>query len=237
MKVYHVAQGSPEWAALRLGIPTASEFAKIVTPTGKLSEQSRKYAHLLVAERLLGRPLVALDELEWIARGKELEPEAARLYEFDREMDTEPVGFITTDSGLIGASPDRLVGEAGLLEIKVPAPQTHVGYVLEGFAKLYKPQVQGQLYVTGREWTDWMSYHPELPPIIERVYRDEAYIALLAEALECFCDTLDKMRERARSSGLVPYVESKRAKPDHPSAPSLDEQIRLNEFAMRMHAP
>jgi hypothetical protein len=222
---------------LRLGIPTASEFPKIVTPTGKLSEQARKYAHLLVAEQLLGRPLISLDELEWVARGKELEPEAARLYEFDRDVDTEPVGFLTTDDGRIGASPDRLVGKPGVLEIKAPAPQTHVGYVLDGFAEKYKPQVQGQLLVSDREWCDWMSYHPELPPIIDRVHRDEVFIGRLRDALNVFCDMLDAMRERTRSIGIVPYVARQIPKPEQPASPSLAETIRLNETAMRMHAP
>lgn len=206
MRVYHVPQGSPEWAALRLGRPTASEFARIVTPTGKLSEQARTYAHLLVAEELLGRSLVSLDELEWVARGKELEPEAARLYEFEKDMDTEPIGFITTDDGRFGASPDRLVGRDGLLEIKCPAPQTHVGYLIDGFSKKYAPQVQGQLLVSEREWTDWMSYHPEMPSKLVRVYRDEPYIALLRQALEIFCNMKDAMLEQARSSGLTPYT-------------------------------
>lgn len=203
MIVHRVPQGSTEWAALRRGIPTASEFHRIVTPSGKLSEQAKKYAHLLVAETLLDRALISLDELEWVARGKVLEPDAARLYEFDRNMDTEPVGFISTDDARIGASPDRLVGGIGLLEIKCPAPQTHVGYMLDGFAAPYRPQVQGQLLVTEREWVDWMSYYPEMQPYIERIPRDEEYIAKLADALVRFCDMKDEMLRRARASGIV----------------------------------
>lgn len=235
MKVYHVKQGTPEWAELRRGRPTASEFGKIVTPTGKLSEQARKYAHLLVAEELLGRSLISLDELEWVARGKELEPDAATLYEFERDIDTQPIGFIATDDGLIGASPDRLIGNGGLLEIKCPAPQTHVGYMIDGFNKLYKPQVQGQLLVSEHEWADWMSYCPLLQPVVERVYRDEPYIKLLRDALDKFCAMKAAMLDKAKARGL--YAEQPRPKPDRPAEPSLAEQIRLNEAAMRLYAP
>ncbi len=235
MKVYHVQQGSIEWAELRRGRPTASEFGKIVTPTGKISEQARKYAHLLVAEELLGRSLISLDELEWVARGKELEPDAATLYEFEKDVDTQPIGFITTDDGLIGASPDRLIGNGGILEIKCPAPQTHVGYMIDGFNNLYKPQVQGQLLVSEHEWADWMSYCPLLQPVVERVYRDEPYIKLLREALDKFCAMKAAMLETARARGL--YAESKRPRPEREHGPSLDEMIRLNKTAMRLLAP
>jgi hypothetical protein len=235
MKVFNVEQGSDAWAELRRGIPTASEFHRIVTPGGKLSKQARGYAYLLVAEELLGRSLIVLDELEWVAHGKATEPEAARWYEAERDLDTTPVGLIKTDDERMGASPDRLVSFSGILEIKCPAPQTHVAYMVEGFACAYKPQVQGQLLISEREWADWVSYSPELPAALERVYRDEPYIDLLRSALDEFCDMKDALLEQVRSRGV--YSEPKLPKPDRAAGPSLDEQIRLNELAMRMHAP
>ena len=103
MKIHHVTQGSPEWTALRIGIPTASAFDKIITPAkGQLSKSSRPYAFLLVAEQLLGRTLDSLEGLEWIERGKELEPQAVRMYEFAEDCETAPVGFITSDDGRMG---------------------------------------------------------------------------------------------------------------------------------------
>lgn len=202
MIVHRVAQGSEAWAALRRGIPTASEFGRIVTPGGRLSAQARQYARLLAAEELLDRSLIALDELDLIARGKALEAEAARLYEAEFDIETEPVGLITTDDGRIGASPDRLVGSDGILEIKCPLPQTHIGYIIDGFPDKYKPQVQGQLLVSEREWCHWLSYHPELPPVLRKVPRDEDYIALLREALDRFCEMKEEIVKRARLFGF-----------------------------------
>lgn len=193
-----VEQLSPEWFAMRRGIPTTSEFKRIVTPGGKLSAQSADYMHRLLAEWILDRPLEE-DALEtkWMERGRKLEDEAVRSYEFETERVTETVGFITSDDGLIGCSPDRLiVGEPGLLEIKCPAPQTHVGYMLRRTVdKDYLPQCMGQLYVTGREWVDIQSYHPGLPSVIIRVERDEKYIDALAVALADFVAYMVTARE------------------------------------------
>lgn len=202
MKIHDVEQGSPEWLTLRLGIPTASMFDKIVTPKGKLSESSRDYAHRLVAERVLGRSLDSLDHLEWVVRGKELEPAAARMYEFEQSVATKVVGFVTSDDGRIGASPDRLlVDQPGIVEIKCPAPNTHVGYMLEGFGSKYFCQVQGQLMVTGAEFADRYSFHPDMPPVLDRTYREEAFIRTLADALEAFNDALEEKIERVRALG------------------------------------
>ena len=186
MIVHDVEQGSEAWLKLRLGIPTASDFHKIVTPTGKLSAQSKAYANRLIAESLLGYPLDSLDGLPCIERGKDLEAEAVRLYEFTTGNTADVVGFCTTDDGQIGASPDRLVGECGQLEIKCPSPQTHVGYLRDGIDTAYMPQIQGQMAVTGRKWCDFFSYHPSMPPVRVRVERDETYIEKLSEALAAF---------------------------------------------------
>jgi YqaJ-like viral recombinase domain len=205
MPVVHQAeQGSPEWFALRVGIPTASCFHKIVTPTGKLSAQAAKYAYFLAAERLLGRSLEPdLNGIEAIRRGHELEPEAVQMYEFDQDVDTTPVGFITTDDGRIGASPDRLiVGRKGALEIKCPLAQTHVQYMIEGFGADYTPQAQGQIAVAELEWVDRYSYHPEMPPVHVRTYRDEAYQRLLVPALVEFCELLETVVRKCWSLGV-----------------------------------
>lgn len=202
MKIHDVEQNTPDWYALRMGIPTASAFEKIVTPTGQLSKQANKYAYRLIAEVLLKRPMDSLEGLEWIERGKMLEPEAAKLYEFEQEAETAKVGFITTDDGLIGASPDRLVGDVGLLEIKCPAPQTHIGYMIDGIDKDYKPQVQGQLMVAEREWSDFFSYNPEMPPVRIRTPRDEDYISLLRSSLNAFNEMKAEMIERIRKQGF-----------------------------------
>jgi hypothetical protein len=196
MVIYHTVEPqSREWFLLRLGIPTASEFHKIVTPTGKISKQSDDYAHTLLAELMLGHPIDDDMETQWMQRGTELEDSAIKAYEFE-VGETQRGGFVTVDDGSYGCSPDRLVGEVGILEIKCPKPNTHIGYLLSRSAEQEKtPQIQGQLLVTGRQWVDLMSYHPELPPLIVRVERDEKYIALLGAALREFVGQLAEMRK------------------------------------------
>ena len=202
MKIHNVEQGTVGWLNVRLGIPTASCFEKIVTPGGKLSTQSRKYMYWLLAEKVLNRSLESLEGLEWVERGKLLEPDAIRMYEFENDVTTQAVGFITTDDGLIGCSPDRLVGNDGMAEIKCPAPQTHVGYMIDGFGADYKPQVQGQLYVAEREWVDRYSYSPEMPPHRDRTYRDEPYIKFLSDALKDFNEQFAEALEKLKLSGF-----------------------------------
>lgn len=132
MIVHNVKQGSLEWQELRLGIPTASNFHRIVTPaTCDLSVSCAPYAWHLIAERLLGYPIES-PTTALMDRGSALEAEAVKWYEFDRDADAVKVGFMTTDDGRIGASPDRLVGDDGLLEVKCPQANNHVGYVLGG---------------------------------------------------------------------------------------------------------
>ena len=205
MKLHFCQQGSEEWLALKLGRPTASEFHKIVTP-GKAdpSKTARSFAIRLVAEKLLNEQIVAFEQTEWMSRGKELELEAVRAYELQTDETTQQIGFVLADHGRYGASPDRLVGDAGLLEIKCPAPHTHLGYLLDGFDQDYRPQVQGQLLICEREWDDWISYHHIWPMVRVRAPRDEPYILKLKSALEQFCDLCDGLEHRARLLGLFP---------------------------------
>lgn len=193
MPIWHndVEQGSEAWLKLRAGIPTASEFHKIITPTGKPSAQADGYLHHLLAEAILKRP-IAGPETEAMLRGRELEPQAVAAYELQTGFDTTVCGFVTNDEGTIGASLDRLVDVNGALETKCPNPATHVGYLLSRkIENEKKPQVQGQLYVSGRQWVDVMSYHPEMDRVIIRVERDEEYIRLLHHLLTDFVSKLE----------------------------------------------
>lgn len=209
MQHIEVEQGSMDWLQARIGIPTASGFEKIITPTGKPSAQAEAYSEKLLAEYILGYPVETFTGNAHTERGKELEPQAVKFYEVQKDIDTKPVGFCTDDARTMGASPDRLVGDDGLLEIKCPAPQTHVHYLLTGeIDKGYWPQVQGQLLVTGRKWVDWLSYHPEMPPVIIRVERDEEYLATMEKLLKDFTEKLEKKREKLISQG---YLERKAA--------------------------
>lgn len=195
MIIHDAEQGTPEWFKARCGIPTASCFDKILTAkTMKLSSQHKGYAAFLLAEKLLGRPL---DKFEvkpfWMERGNQLEADAAGLYEFMHEVTTQKAGFITTDDASAGCSVDRFVGDEGILEIKCPAPWTHAENLMSDQPDPdYNQQRQGQLWITGRKWVDFMSYHPEMPPSIIRVERDDEYIEKLAEAIAEFNQVLSK---------------------------------------------
>ncbi len=191
MKMLDVEQGSAEWLAARCGIPTASEFSNILTPKGKSSQSAERYLYTLLAERIKGRPEPESVSF-WMERGHRVESEAASFYELQKDIETVTVGFITNDAGTVGASPDRLVGDDGLLEIKCPSPHVHLMYLLKkAVDQTYYPQVQGQLWVSERAWADIISYEPSMPPALVRVERDEQYIALLSKAVGEFSAQLE----------------------------------------------
>lgn len=199
-----VEQGSQQWHDARIGIPTASAFEKIIAPkTMKPSASAVKYRARLLAEWLLG---LSLDEVsdDVMERGKQLEDEAVRWYEFETDSDTEKVGFILRDDGMVGCSPDRLVGTDGLVEIKCPLPHTHIGYLLDGVDDAYRCQVQGQLWITERQWCDFVSYHPDMPKVKIRIDRDEEFIAALTAAVDAFIASMEQGKQRLIELGAVP---------------------------------
>ena len=203
MIVHSCIQGSTEWLALRSGIPTASQFDRVWTPGGKASTQVKTYMHELLAEKIMGHPVTQI-VTTWMDRGNQLESEAVGYYEMQRDVSSEKIGFLTNDEGTIGASPDRFVGTDGLLEIKVPKESTHVGYLLtKSVDAAYYPQVQGQLWISGRRWLDIMSYHPEMPPALVHVERDDRYIAGLSAAIEDFAGELARKVEELRGRGWI----------------------------------
>lgn len=226
MKIINCQQGDATWIKARLGLPTASNFDKIVTPTGQLSKQARGYMYRLIAEKLLGEPLDDIGNLSAVLRGRELEAEATSMYEFERDVETEPCGLITTDNGRLGCSPDRLIiGQAGAVELKCPAPQTHICYLIEGFGNDYIPQVQGQMLVAELDWVDRYSHHSELPPVLHRTPRDEPYIAKLRDALDQFCAAYDRTLEQVRARGY--FEDRERIKPAAHRGPGLEAAFGL----------
>ena len=183
MRVNNHKQGSDEWLQSRLGKPTASNFGKLITPTGKPSASAEGYINELIAQRITGE-LPEFYTNAAMERGNELEPAAKALYEFTYGVEVVEVGLCLHDEFECGASPDGLVGDEGGLEIKCPLPHTHVAYLRDGnMPSKYTPQTQGCLWITQREWWDFMSYHPSMEDLIVRVYRDEAYIKKLADVV------------------------------------------------------
>ena len=196
-----VEQGSSERFQARLGIPTASCFSRILTPkTMKPSSQAAKYRYDLLAEYFLGEPGNDFQSA-FMERGNELEDEAVNWYSFDRGVDVDRVGFCMTDDRRIGCSPDGLVGDDGGLEIKCLAAHTHIGAALNGDDDEHRCQIQGALYVTGRQWWDRLYFHPKFPPQVIGVLRDDKFIAALHEGLQAFLADLDECRERLIEQG------------------------------------
>lgn len=215
MIVHDVIQGSQAWLNLRAGIPTASQFDRVITAKkGDRSSQMDAYANALVAERMMGRPL-ATPEMPWMKEGIDREPEAARFYAFSRDVELQTVGLCTTDDGKIGASPDRLVaGTNGLVEIKCPQAHTHIGYLLKnGPDEAYRVQLQGQLYVCEREWVDIISYYPGMPEAVVRVERDEEFIKKLETYLYELVDLVEERMARLKEEGYAP--KQPEPEPDH----------------------
>ena len=191
MIILDLEQGSDEWFAARLGIPTASRFKDIVTPTkGEKSKSYKSYMYELIAERLTkGRE--DFFKSEWMERGNEVEPLARASYEFIHEVEVKQVGMILNDERTIGISPDGLIDDNGGLEIKCPKPSTVVKYMLDGGLPLeYKPQVMGSLMVSEREYWDFLAFHPSMDFFELRVYRDEEYIKKMDQHIKDFVDEL-----------------------------------------------
>lgn len=233
MKIHNCIQGTTEWLALRAGIPTASNFEKIVTPKGAKSKQDEKYMYLLLAERLMGHPVEDRGYSHWMDRGSEEEARAVAFYEFQREIETVKVGFITNDADTIGCSPDRLVGDTGLLEIKVPSESVHMGYLLQSGTAYeeYRVQVQGQLWIAEREWEDVLAWHPELPPALTRIERDEQFIGILVEHVAKFSAELEALYADVVARGWVREKPAREATSVH-HLPPLEDLLKTARGAM-----
>lgn len=198
MQVINMEQGSPEWLEARKGVVTGSRFKDVITPAkAELSKSSKTYMYELVAERM--GATVSFYQNEHMQRGNDLEPDARTAYEFIKDCTVKEVGFCLHDNKLIGVSPDGLIDEDGGIEIKCPKETTHISYLDKGELPLiYKPQVQGCLWVTGRKWWDFMSYHPDLPPLIVRVLRDEDYIKSMNEGIVKFSGEMISLEKKLR---------------------------------------
>ena len=190
-----VEQGSDEWFAARCGIPTASNFDKIITATGKKSSQAEGYMNTLLAESVTSEKS-SIKQTDWMLRGIEMEPEARETYEFITDSKVDQTGLVFRDeSKNVACSPDGLLPDRGL-EIKCPAPGTHIGYLLGGKTPTtYIPQLQGSMWVTGFDTWDFLSYHPDIKPMIITVRRDEKFHNALDEIMGAFLDTLNEKRE------------------------------------------
>lgn len=193
-----LVQGTDEWKQMRLGKVTASRIADATarTKTGYGASRANLMAKL-IAERLTGAPGsdYVSPEMQW---GTEHEPEARRAYEFWRDVEVKEVGFVPHPTiEMAGCSPDGLVAEDGLVEIKAPNTSTHIDTLTgQAVPGRYIGQMQFQMACTGRAWCDFVSFDPRLPPnmqlFVTRVHRDDAAIQALEKEVLAFLAELEE---------------------------------------------
>lgn len=198
MQVFDFEQGEAEWFQARLGIPTASKFATVMAKgEGKTRSE---YMRKLAGEILTGEP-ADFYQNSHMERGNAQEDEARQTYAFLEGAEITRVGFIR--NGLKGASPDSLVGKNGGLEIKSALAHIQIDRLeRDRLPPEHKAQVQGNLWLSEREWWDFVSYCPRLPMLTVRVYRDEEFIKTMADEIDRFNDELAALVERIRCYGM-----------------------------------
>lgn len=167
-------QGSEAWHQLRLGRFTGTRIKNLMSAKTTVGY---KDAIIDVATEIISGEIEDSYTNDIMQRGIDLEPQARKHYEEIFECKVDEVGFCEiedeTYSEWSGVSPDGLIGEVGMLEIKCPKAKTLFGYIKAGkLPAVYKWQVQSQLFITGREWCDFMAYYPGLKPFIIRVLPD-----------------------------------------------------------------
>jgi putative phage-type endonuclease len=201
-----IIQGSDAWKQLRAGKVTASRVKDIVATTKTGYSTSRdKYMTQLLLERLTNTVAESYsnDAMGW---GVEQEPFARAAYESAKSVMVDQVAFVNHPTiEMAGASPDGLVNDDGLVELKCPMSHTHLESLLGGLDDQYKVQVQWQMACTGRKWTDLCSFDPRFPAelqlVIKRFERDDAYIATLEKEVIKFLAELDDKLNKVKSRG------------------------------------
>lgn len=194
MQILDHEQGSESWHEARAGLITMSEVQALLVngkdPSG-FGSGALSYMHQLIGEQITGDPSGAFQGNHHTSRGHEMEIVARELYEQRTGNTVEQCGLIVNHGA--GYSPDGLVGENGLVEIKSKLPKLQVEVLLAGeIPKEHMAQVQGGLWVSEREWLDFVSYWPGMPLFVKRAYRDESMIRTIAERVEAFYAELER---------------------------------------------
>lgn len=186
MIVEDLLQGSPQWLAMRCGIPTASRLRDILPlKRGGESQARRDYKAEIVCEILTNKTAehFVSPAMQW---GLDNEMLAREAYANAMDVEVGQIGFALHDTiTKFGASPDGVIGDDGLLEIKCPTTATHLEYIIGGVVpEEYRPQMYGQMAcMPERQWNDFVSYDPRMPKkyrlFVRRLTRDEGNIAAL----------------------------------------------------------
>ena len=199
MRVVDCEQGSPKWKAVRCGKVTASRAhdVGITLKSGGYGARRGNYMAELIAELLTSTPADCYIDAA-MAWGTEKEPQAIARYELENELWVRRVGFVLhPELDTAGASPDGLVVEDGLVQIKCPLTATHIDTLLHGkIDACYITQMQMEMLCAERRWCDFVSYDPRMPEnmqfFVKRVYRDEKAIAKLESEIRIFLADLDE---------------------------------------------
>ncbi len=207
---WDLQQGSADWYRIRSKIPTSSEFHCIMTPAKmKLSEQRHAYACRIIASRLMNWQPDSLEKIQHIEDGRLHEPLAIAQLEELYEVDTVPLGFMTTPDGKIGASPDRVANVASdrssvgiVIEAKCPTVPIQMQRLLFGDDDAYITQRQGHLLVAEADKALFVSYNPRMPLYHVETGRDEVFIKRLKECLDQFGEELEKLTNLAQRLGM-----------------------------------
>lgn len=199
------AQGTEEWKKERSGCATASCFDKVMSK-GKGGGEAvgrSKYRLQIVTERLTGIPVEGYTNAI-MQRGIDVEPEARMAYEALRGVVVEEVGFVRHPTiPNCGCSPDGLVGDEGMVQIKCPESTTHLTWMEAGVVPSeHVAQMQGEMWVTGRHWSDFVSYDPRFPEhlrlFVVRLDRDPAYIKNEEQEVRVFLAGVDALEKKLR---------------------------------------
>jgi hypothetical protein len=196
LEIIDCEQGSSEWFRIRMGMPTASNFKELlITPRIKgetFSKGAITYMYKLAGERLINEPMQNMSNAH-MQRGHDDEPRARIAYYFETNNVVKQVGFMINNGA--GYSPDGIVGDDGNIEIKSKLPHLQIETIIADVAPdEHIAQMQGGLWVSEREWCDFVSYCPRLlKPFIKRVHRDENLIEKIAERVRIFNDELDAL--------------------------------------------
>lgn len=199
MKIHDMEQRSPEWDDVRRGKITASVAAKMITPTGKPSTQAKPFIGQILAEQLGLQEPNDIPQTEWVERGVINEEESSLWFQVETGLRVKHCGFIESDDGLCGVSPDGYV-ELGNgiipIEFKNPKPSTHIGYLLDGgLPKEYKAQCHFAMVIAEAPYMYFMSYCAGLPALVLMVERDD-YTLAVEVALEKFTKDLIAARKQ-----------------------------------------
>lgn len=200
--IHDMEQGGPEWFSVRAGKPTASMFSTVMAKgEGKTR---RAYMLKLAGEILTGEPMETYSNVH-MERGQEQEDNARDRYALTHDAEPKRIGFIEDADLGAGCSPDALLGDDGVLEIKSALPHIQIERLLAGkVPPEHVAQCQGNLLITRRNYIDFVSHCPRLPLFVKRAYRDEAYLKNLASEIERFNDELAVTVDRIRRYGKTP---------------------------------